>query len=121
MPYKLLFLDWLRWEFTERHGWDRGEDDDPVLVFARYVLFENERLGNALRNLDAHEPQDVAIQLARRKAGREVVAPFGRTWREFVKFRGELDKGMARYRRQYELGNGGGRAAHAMQQAAAGD
>ncbi|MFQ5953742.1 MAG: hypothetical protein ACE5JZ_01590 [Kiloniellales bacterium] len=111
MPYKLFFLDWLRWEFTARHGWDRGDDDDPVLVFARYVLFENERLGDALRNLDAREPQDIVHQLVRRKAGRDVVTAFGHTWRQFISFRSELDKGMARYRRHYELGTGGVQAA----------
>ncbi len=112
MPYKLTFLDWLRWEFTARDGWEIGDDaDDPVLVFARYVLFENEPLGNALRKVDAREPQDITSQLTRRKVGRDMVAAFGKTWREFISFRCELDKGIARYRRHYKLGSDGSKAA----------
>ena len=104
MPYKLSFLDWLRWEFTAREGWDRDDADDPVIVFARYVLFENEPLGNALRKVDAREPQDVTNQLKRRNANQDMVAAFGQTWREFIDFRCELDKGVARYRHHYTLG-----------------
>jgi hypothetical protein len=104
MPYKLLFLDWLRWEFTERGGWDRQDAADPVIRFARYVLFDNESLGNSLRNVDSGEPQDIANQLKRRKVPEEKLVAFARTWREFVTFKVELDRGIARYRRQYARG-----------------
>ena len=105
MPYKLSFIDWLRWEFTARGGWDRNDQRDPVIRFARYIFFDNESLGNALRKIDAGEPQDISNQLRRRKATLDMVAAFERTWREFITFKSELDKGIARYRKQYELGN----------------
>jgi hypothetical protein len=106
-----MFLDWLRWEFTERGGWDRHDAVDPVLRFARYVLFENEALGNSLRNLESGEPQDIANQLRRRKVAEELLIAFAQTWREFVSFRVELDRGIARYRKHYKLGQARVRAA----------
>ena len=105
MPYRLSFLEWLRWEFTSRDGWDRSDQQsDPVIAFAHFVLFENETLGNMLqRSADTLEPQDIAHQLKRRKASPELMSAFVQTWREFINLRTELDLGLTRYRKQYEL------------------